>query len=455
MPKMKIFHDRFGSVRSIGMKKFLVCSTMLISMAMPIYAQNDYQPSEAILKARQEFQDDKFGIMICWGIYSMMGDGEWVMHNKNIDWQEYAKLAQGFYPSKFDAAKWVNDVKKSGARYINFVSRHHDSFAMFKSEASDFNIVDATPFGRDVLKELSDECHKQGIKLHIYYSQLDWRRDDYPLSEGRNTFGRTMHSNPDSYFSFMRKQLTELLTNYGPVSSIWYDGWWDRPDQEWDMEAQYELIHRLQPSCMIGSNHHRKPFPGEDFQMFERDLPGENTAGWNDKTEIGKLPLETCETLNGMWGYQITDQCYKDKKTLVRYLVNAAGRNANLLMCVGPQPNGEFPSLSVKSLEDIGEWMSQYGETIYGTRSTVLPPQEWGVTTHKGNTMYVHLTNPTTDTLLIPYTASKLKKARVFDTKEEIPFKRTKEGVTLNFGSVPQAEIDYIVELTFDKEVGQ
>ncbi len=422
----------------------------LLVATLPLSAQPDYVPSPEILKSRSEFQDDKFGIMICWGIYSMMGDGEWVMNDKNLNWEDYAKLAEGFYPSKFNAAEWVSAIKASGARYINFVSRHHDSFSMFKSEASDFNIVDATPFGRDVLKEISDECHRQGIKLHIYYSQLDWRRPDYPAggNTGKNN-SRVQRPDPDSYFTFMRTQLTELLTNYGPVSSIWYDGWWDRPDQEWDMDAQYVLIHKLQPSCMVGSNHHRAPYPGEDFQMFERDLPGENTIGWNDKAEVGNLPLETCETLNGMWGYRITDQNYKDKKTLVQYLVKAAGKNANLLMCVGPQPNGEFPALSIKALSDYGEWMSEFGDTIYGTRSTAVPPQSWGVTTHKGNRMFVHIMSAEGNTVFIPYSGNRLKTATVFSNGEKIPFKRSKDGITLQFKDTPADEIDYIVELTF------
>jgi len=325
---------------------------------------------------------------------------------------------------------------------------------MFKSEVSDFNIVDATPFGRDVLKELADECHRQGLKLHIYYSQLDWRRPDYP--EGGHTGhgnGREQHGDPDSYFAFMRAQLTELLTNYGPVASIWYDGWWDRPDQEWDMDAQYALIHHLQPSCMVGSNHHRKPYPGEDFQMFERDLPGENTAGWNDKTEIGALPLETCETLNGMWGYRMTDQNYKDKKTLARYLVNAAGKNANLLMCVGPQPNGEFPALSIKALNEIGEWMNEFGDSIYGTRSTVVPPQKWGVTTHKGKRMFLHIMHPEGAAITIPYAGNRLMEAKRFGTGESIEFKRGKDGITLMFPALPEDEIDYIVELTFANDI--
>ncbi len=432
------------------MKKYILIFFSVIITIVSINAQPGYVPSKEILKARSDFQDEKFGIMICWGIYSMMGDGEWVMHDRKLDWQDYAKLAEGFYPSKFNAAEWVSAIKSSGAKYINFVSRHHDSFSMFKSEASDFNIVDATPFRRDVLKEIADECHKQGIKLHIYYSQLDWRRPDYPEGGRSGKYnGRELHSNPESYFAFMRAQLTELLTNYGPIASIWYDGWWDRPDQEWDMDAQYSLIHRLQPSCMVGSNHHRAPYPGEDFQMFERDLPGENKAGWNDKTEISSLPLETCETLNGMWGYRMTDQNYKDKKTLVQYLINAAGKNANLLMCVGPQPNGEFPSLSIKALNDIGEWMNKYGSTIYGTRSTVVSPQKWGVTTHKGKQMFVHIMNADSTSLIIPFSGNRLKEASVYTTGEKVCFKQNKDIISLNFSAVPKDDIDYIVELTF------
>ncbi len=434
------------------MMKRIICFAVGLLSVIAASAQEGYVPSEAIKRAQQEFQDDKFGIMICWGVYSMLGDGEWVMNSWDIDLNEYVKLPSGFYPSKFDAAEWVSAVKASGARYINFVSRHHDGFSMFKSDVSDYNIVDATPFGRDVLKELSDECQKQGIKLHIYYSQMDWYRSDYPVGRCKAN-GRISEVNTESYFAFMRAQLTELLTNYGPICSIWYDGWWDRPDEEWDMDYQYDLIHRLQPSCMVASNHHRPPFPGEDFQLFERDLPGENKAGFNADSKIGSLPLETCETLNGMWGYRIKDQNYKDQKTLVQYLVKTAGKNANLLMCVGPQPNGEFPSLSVKAMRSMGEWLEENGESIYGTRSTVVPAQEWGVTTHKGKKMNVHVMTPAGKTVFIPYTGNKLKEAVVFHSDEKVSFKSGKDGISLQFDDVPQVDIDYIVELTFAKDI--
>ena len=241
----------------------------------------DYTPTPENLQARKEFQDGKFGIFLHWGIYSMFGQGEWYMNTANIDCHEYAKAASGFYPSRFNAQEWVAAIKASGAKYICITSRHHDGFSMFNTKYSDYDIVDATPFKRDVIKELAEECRKQGIRLHLYYSHLDWTREDYyPLGNTGHGTGRTSHGEWATYYQFMNHQLTELLTNYGPIGAIWFDGMWDQPDGfDWKLEEQYELIHKLQPACLIGNNHHKTPYPGEDFQMFERDLPGENKAG--------------------------------------------------------------------------------------------------------------------------------------------------------------------------------
>ena len=146
----------------------------------------------------------------------------------------------------------------------------------------------------------------------------------------------------------MDAQLTELLTNYGPIGGIWFDGWWDKPDADWQLERQYTLIHRLQPGCLIGNNHHKAPFDGEDFQMFERDLPGQNKAGYSADAEISALPLESCETMNNTWGYNINDRNFKSTKQLIHTLVGAAGNNANLLLNVGPRPGGDFPEGSAR-----------------------------------------------------------------------------------------------------------
>ena len=415
--------------------------------ALTAFSQT-YVPTSENLQARKEFQDNKFGVFLHWGIYSMTARGEWYMNDRNIHRDEYAKLASGFYPSKFDAAQWVSAIKASGAKYITITSRHHDSFSMFDTAESDFNIVDATPFKRDVLKELADECHKQGIKLHFYYSHLDWKREDYPLGKTGKGTGRPQgKENWQTYYRFMNNQLTELLTHYGPIGAIWFDGVWDQADDfDWQLEEQYALIHRLQPACLIGNNHHRTPYAGEDFQMFERDLPGENTAGFSEGQEVSVLPLETCETMNKTWGYNIEDQQYKSTKTLIQLLVRAAGKNANLLMNIGPQPNGELPAAAVQRMKEMGEWMNQYGETIYGTRGGDVAPQTWGVSTRKGNRLFIHVLDWQETTLRLPLKA-KVKKAVQFVDGTPVTFRQDKDGVLLTFPQVP-TETDYVVELT-------
>ena len=387
------------------MKTRFIAFLLLFVMNLGVFAQSSYQPTEENLKARQEFQDNKFGIFLHWGLYAMLATGEWTMTNNNLNYKEYAKLAGGFYPSKFDADKWVAAIKASGAKYICFTTRHHEGFSMFDTKYSDYNVVKATLFKRDIVKELAAACAKQGIKLHFYYSRR--------------------------------------------IGAIWFDGWWDQPKTfNWELPEQYALIHKLQPGCLVGNNHHQTPFDGEDIQIFERDLPGENASGLSGQ-EVSRLPLETCETMNGMWGYKITDQNYKSTKTLIHYLVKAAGKNANLLMNIGPQPDGELPAVAVQRLAEMGEWMKQYGETIYGTRSGAVAPHDWGVTTQKGNKLYVHILDLKDAALFLPLTDKKVKKAVLFKDQSPVRFAKTKAGVLLEFAEVPK-DIDYVVELTID-----
>ena len=428
--------------------QIVILQFLILSFAaLPVRAQS--VPTAENLQNRQNFQDMKFGVFIHWGIYSMLADGEWVMQIKNINHLEYRKLAEGFYPSKFNAQKWVADVKAAGAKYICITTRHHDGFSMFNSRFTGYNITDATPYKRDIIRELADECHKQGIKLHFYYSLLDWDREDYyPRGETGKGTGRTGTSNWITYHQFMKDQLTELLTNYGEIGAIWFDGKWDQPAEfDWKLQELYGLIHRIQPGCLVINNHHLAPLDGEDAQTFERDLPGQNTAGFSKDSSVGSLPLETCETMNKSWGYNIKDNNYKSEKELLHYLVKTAGNNANLLMNVGPQPNGEFPAEAVSRMRKLGEWLDDYGETIYGTRGGVLKPREWGVATRKDKNVYLHILNLKDSTLLIPVSDIKIKSARIFITKEKVKFKQNKDGILFNLSKVPD-EIDYVLELT-------
>ena len=356
-----------------------------------------YVPSAENIEARKQFDGFRFGIFLHWGIYSEFAQGEWYLNTGKLNKDEYAKAASCFYPIRFNASEWVKAFKASGAKYITFTSRHHDGFSMYKTHESDYNIVDATPFGRDVLKELSEACLQEGIQLHLYYSILDWIREDYPLGRTGHDTGRTLKPNYDSYFQFMKNQVRELLTNYPNVAALWFDGYWDH-DQDtipfnWRMEEFYRYIHQLKPTCLIGNNHHITPIEGEDFQMFERDLPGENKAGYSGQA-ISKLPLEMCQTMNGMWGYKVADQNYKSVDELVTLIIRAAAKGCNLLLNIGPQPNGELPALALDRLQGIGKWMDSYGETIYSTQRGI-DDATWGVTTKKGNTTYIHVLDKT------------------------------------------------------------
>lgn len=381
----------------------------------------------------------------------MMGVGEWVMHNKDINYREYPKLAKTFYPSEFDADAWVKAIKDAGAKYITITTRHHDGFSLFKTATSTYNTVDGTPFKRDIIKELAAACKRQGIKLHLYYSHLDWGREDYP--QGRTGLGTgrdKSKANWASYYHFMNTQLTELLTNYGPVGAIWFDGWWDHDSDskpfDWQLPEQYALIHKLQPQCLIGNNHHQTPNEGEDIQIFERDLPGENKAGLSGQ-DISRLPLESCQTINDHWGYNITDTLYKSPKELIQMLVRAAGKNANLLLNIGPEPGGALPDLALNRLKAMGEWLKQYGETIYGTRGGIIAPHDWGVSTQRGNKLYVHILDCMDSSLYLPTGNRKVKSAKVFATGKPVRFTKTGDGITINMDEAPK-EIDYVLELT-------
>lgn len=321
---------------------------------------------------------------------------------------------------------------------------------MWDTAQTDYDIVDATPYKQDIVKALSDECARQDIRLHLYYSLIDWYRDDCP--RGRTGLGTGRPGTAISYeryYDFMKRQLTELLTGYGPVGAIWFDGVWDQdrnPDFDWKLRGLYDHIHAIRPACLVGNNHHLVPFEGEDIQIFERDLPGENTAGLSGQ-EIGRLPLETCQTMNGMWGYKITDLDYKSTKTLIHYLVRAAGRNGNLLLNIGPQPDGKLPATAVERLREMGEWLARYGESIYGTRGGDIPPHGWGVTTRKGDKLYVHVLDLQDDALYLQL-AQRVKSARCLNNGERVKFDTLRgKGIVLNLEHVPE-DTDRIIELT-------
>ena len=379
----------------------------------------------------------------------MLGDGEWVMNNRQIPIKSYEKLPQLFNPTAFNPKAWVQMAKDAGMKYITITSKHHDGFAMWDSKVSDYNIVKRTPYGKDVLKMLAEECKAQGIKLFFYHSQLDWRHPDYyPRGNtGGNFTGREDKGDWNKYLDYMDAQLTELLTNYGDIAGIWFDGMWDKKNADWRLNKTYSLIHKLQPGALVGSNHHVTPYDGEDFQMFEKDLPGHNTTGFAPEQTIGQLPMETCETINNSWGFNIKDSQHKSIKDLIQYLLKASGYGANFLLNVGPMPNGEIQPEHMERLKQMGDWLRKYGETIYETKGGPLTPRDWGVTTQKGNKVYVHILKWTDESIILPSWGKKVKAARLFSSKAPIKFAESEFGIALKVPKANFDEIDTVIEL--------
>jgi len=423
------------------------------------YAQS-YQPTIENLKAREWFENAKFGMFIHWGVYSVLGDGEWVMNNQNISVSEYEKLPTFFNPIDFDAKKWVSLAKSAGMKYITITSRHHDGFSMFDSKATDYDIIDSTPYKKDVLKLLAEECHKQGIKLFFYYSLLDWNRDDYfPRGRtGKGIQGRK-EGKWENYVAFMKFQLRELLTNYGPIGGIWFDGHWDQKAWDgksfsgeslvdWHYDEIYGMIHELQPQALIGNNHHLGVIDGEDFQMFEKDLPGKNTTGWGTPADqIGRLPLEVCETINGSWGFNLQDRKHKSKEKLIQYLVNAAGYGSNFLLNVGPMPNGKIQLNHQESLKEIGSWLIKHGETIYGTKRGPISPNDRFVSTQKDDKVYIHLFDYKTRFLHIEDFPFQIKNIVGFENKKVLGFKKNRFGLTIDLSKLEMNKVDNIIQI--------
>jgi alpha-L-fucosidase len=342
------------------------------------------------------YQDAKFGMFVHWGLYSLLGRGEWVLFQERATLTGYPALAERFNPERFDAGEWMRIAADAGQEYLTITTRHHDGFSMYHTGLSDYRVT-GTPFGRDPLAELAEAGHREGVKLGCYVSVLDWHHPAYRASKRE----RSKLAWAD-YVGFLHGQVAELCTNYGPLAEVWFDGDWPQmnvPDgeTEWfqaggdfDYPALYRLIHAKQPDAVVLNNRHAVPLPGEDVQGFEQDLPGANQAGFN-VTEGAGGPYETCLTLNGSWGYRADDVAYKSTDELIRLLVRAAAAGSNLLLNVGPTADGVIPAPSAQRLAGIGEWLRTYGYGVKGTRAGRLATPPGVVSTHRDGSDFLHV----------------------------------------------------------------
>ena len=326
------------------------------------------------------FRDAKLGLFVHWGVYSLLGKGAEVMDTDKLPVSEYETLPPRFNPADFDAEAWVKLARSAGMKYITVTAKDHDGFCMFDSKLTRYDIMDATPFGKDPMKALADACHKQEIPLFFAYSLLDWHHPDYyPRGQTGKHSGRENKGDWTKYVAYYQGQVRELCTNYGAIGGIAFDGSWDRPDASWDFDATSKLIHDLQPRALIGNNNRARPFPGEDFRTVKNVQPRVDEV-----TDDLALYQEICIPMNRSWGYNASDKDYKTPEQLVHALLEPLpGRGANLLLSVGPKPDGTFLPEATERLQAVGLWLDKHGDSVYGSRRGPIAPQPWGVSTIK------------------------------------------------------------------------
>ena len=446
--------------------KMLLALVLIMGMSKGgLYAQVSRMPDSVRMKW---WEEARFGMFIHWGVYAQFGGvysgheqarggAEWIMNRSKIPVDEYQAMAQQFNPTAYNPDEWVRMAKDAGMKYLIITAKHHDGFALFETKASKWNMVDATPYGKDVLKPLAEACRKYGVKLGFYYSQAqDWNnpggsaarklmREGWPNPDSTRIDAYTLahhgHWDPKqetaSFNDYIKNvsvpQVKELLSNYGDIAVLW----WDTPTNMTDEAAnmlQEQLA--LQPNIITNDRLKRPNFPG-DTKTPEQKIP--------DWSELEGKHWETCMTMNGTWGYRTSDQKWKSAETLIRNLVDIASKGGNYLLNVGPKPDGSFPQESIERLAVIGKWMKTNSEAIYATKSSPLQPFEWGRCTMKedANRTYLYISVfdwPKNGIVELPVT-NKVLKASLLADGRALKVKSNAAGIRI---SVPDQAIDAV-----------
>lgn len=445
------------------MKKITIALLSLLCVGNMLFGQ-----TESDDERMKWWREARFGMFIHWGVYAVPAGvhngqkinriGEWIMNRAKIPVDEYKAYAKQFNPVKYDPEAWVRMAKDAGMKYIVITSKHHDGFALFGSKASPWNVVDATPYGRDLIKPLAEACRRNGIKLGLYYSHAqDWcnpggaasrkvategwpnpdsTRIDVYTAEHNGHWDPVQESKTmDQYIDEVAvPQVREILTNYGDIAVLW----WDTPT---NMTEEYALkLHALldlQPGIITNDRLKRPDFPG-DYKTPEQRIP--------KLEELDGKDWETCMTMNETWGYKSWAHDWKSTETLVRNLIDIASKGGNYLLNVGPKADGSFPVESVRTLKEIGEWMKVNGDAIYGTKGSPLKQLAWGRCTRKeidGNTtLYLSVFDwPDDGKLVVPGLKGKVVSARLLKGNSKLKTTYQKSDLII---SVPRQSPDAI-----------
>jgi len=433
-------------------KFYQVILTILVLLSQSVLAKGDQETGRQHDKRIAWWRDARFGMFIHWDMSSVAGtEISWsrkatkpldVTNDKAgyVEDPEYDNLYKKFDPEKFNADEWVKIAKDAGMKYLVFTTKHHGGFCMWNTKYTDYSIMN-TSFKRDVVKELSDACHKAGLRFGLYYSPRDWHHPDYGIGDNR------------MYHEYIKGQLTELLTNYGKVDVIWFDSYGHGASiQYWHADEILSLVKRLQPKIVINN---RCNFFGEKDIRAKELLKGDFDT---PEQHLGAFqyirPWESCMCIvnapGGGWSYR-PDGTVKSFTQCMKNLLGCASGDGNLLLDVGPNALGVIPVDQVGPLSQMGEWLKKYGVTIYGTRGGPFRNGIWGGSTHKGKTIWLHIAKWKGDKLELPALKSKIRKYTNLTHPAAQPVvEQTEKGLTISLAAVNQDKIDTIIQLDLD-----
>ncbi|CAN5423562.1 hypothetical protein BH11ARM2_BH11ARM2_33560 [soil metagenome] len=432
---------------------------LTLAVAFALATQTPTLPPET--KAQRDhrmawWREARFGMFIHWGLYAIPagewngktvdGAAEWLMNTARVPAKDYEPLAKAWNPTKFDARRWVKVAKDAGMKYIVITSKHHEGFGLWPSKAGDWN-VNRTPFKRDVLKELASACKKEGIRLCFYHSIMDWHHPDYLPKRDWDKAGESK-ADFDRYVAYMKAQLKELLTDYGDIGILWFDGEWEGTWTHDRGKDLYAFVRSLQPNIIVNNrvDTGRGAQGGSDganvgdYGTPEQTIPANGLPGTD---------WESCMTMNDTWGFKKTDDNWKSAQTLVRNLIDCASKGGNYLLNVGPTAEGLIPQPSVERLAAVGKWMRTNGASIYGTTAGPFPRAlPWGKVTRKDNRLFLQVfTNDPTISLTGLHTD--VTSVTTLAGGKKVPYRRTDYGYEVDLKNLPHDPFSTVLALDF------
>lgn len=425
--------------------------TVVAAICLPMLGARGSQGEESpsIWTASKEslarWQTMRFGLFIHWGPVSIKGTELGWSRGAQVPIEEYDNLYKQFNPVKFNADEWVSIAQQAGTKYLVITSKHHDGFCIWDSEYTDYDIM-STPFKRDVLKELSEACRRQGIVFCTYHSICDWYHPDYPLG---SPGGRTKKPNPnmERYVQYLHNQTAEIIRKYGPLGVMWFDGEWEEPWTHAHGLALYKHIRTLQPDILINNrvDKGRRGMAGDtegpDF-VGDFDTPEQRVGTFNRDR-----PWETCMTICRQWSWKPNDEL-KSLEQCLQILLRTVGGDGNLLLNVGPMPDGQIEPRQVARLKEIGAWLQKYGDAVYGTRGGPFKPGPWGASTCKENKIFLFMFAwPEDGPLVLPAINQRIEKAVAW-TGGELKLEQSDSQILVHLAAKDRDPLVTVLEFT-------